>query len=333
MGRLVWACTLAYIVACILSHSIRSGYCQHMKAACDKSVIIDIYSGEPVSLETMLDDVATARIVYLGELHTIQPHHDFQLMLLRGLFDRGRSFCLGMEMFTADQQEILDRWLAGNKSVTALGEQLGKEKWNNLSNYEGILVFARDNGIRVMGLNASNDVVRKMARGQVKDLTHEEQNGLPQEDMLVPNPQYDRLLRMKLRVHKAFQGKPLDAVIRAQLLRDAVMAQTIIRGVESIRDKDAAFVAIAGSGHLSYGFGIPERVKKKIQVSDRIILPTESGQLILSDEERRQAVPVEITHEDLRLIREPIADYLYVLPLTASDAKAKTDYMKLKPVK
>ncbi len=141
--------------------------------------------------------------------------------------------------------------------------------------------------------------------------------------MLTPNPLYDKLLRVKLRVHKTFQGRSLDGVVRAQLLRDSVMAQTILRRMESIQGRDAVFVVVAGSGHLAYGFGIPERVRTKMQVSDRIILPTESGHLILSEEERRQAAPVEITHEDLRFIREPIADYLYVLPMVASHPEGK----------
>ena len=33
--------------------------------------IIDVLMGEPVEMETMLDDLADARIIYLGETHTI----------------------------------------------------------------------------------------------------------------------------------------------------------------------------------------------------------------------------------------------------------------------
>lgn len=283
-------------------------------------LIMDIYAGEPVSLETMLDDLGKVHVVYLGELHTIKHHHDFQLMVLRELFQRRQSLCLGMEMFSSSQQDVLDRWLTGHDTVSMLGEQLGKEKWTNLFDYQSLLLFAQDNGIRVIGLNAPSDIVRKVARGQMSDLTERERDFIS-EDMLIPNPLYDRLLRLKLSVHKAFQGKSLDGVVRAQLLRDSVMARTIGRFLKSLDKKDTIFVAVAGSGHLSYGFGIPERVRAEIQVSERIVLPTESGQLILSDEEQRQALPIEITHQDLRFISEPIADYLYVLPLVSAERK------------
>jgi len=323
MPRVVSSPLLAALVFVFLPCSTPSGYCDAMKESACLPVIVDVYAGEPVSFDAMLDDLATVSIVYLGELHTIQPHHNFQLTTLQGLFHRRRSLYLGMEMFTTGQQEVLDRWLAGHHSVAELGLQLGSEKWTNLADYESLLLFARSNGIRVVGLNVSNDVVRKVARGQLADLSKEERKNLPEENLLTPNPLYDKLLRLKLRVHKAFQGRSLDGVIRAQLLRDSVMAQTIGQTLESLKDKDAVFVVVAGSGHLGYGFGIPERVRTKMQVSDRIILPTESGHLILSDEERRQAVPVEITHEDLRFIQQPIADYLYVLPMAATDPESK----------
>jgi hypothetical protein len=52
----------------------------------------------------------------------------------------------------------------------------------------------------------------------------------------------------------------------------------------------------------------------------RIILISESGELVLSEEEKRHAVPVDIRHEDLRFIRSPIADYLHVAPLQDPNA-------------
>lgn len=325
MYPLLRVCPVTFIIAVVVSCFASKGYCQHVTEDCSKPMIIDVYAGEPVSWETMLDDVAAARVVYLGELHSIRHHHEFQLMMLRGLFHKGHKIVLGMEMFAAYQQEILDRWLASNNTISGLGQQLGKEKWNNLSDYESLLLFAREKGVRIVGLNASGDLVRMVARGQVSALTAEQQKGFPAEDLLEPSPLYDKLLRLKLRVHKAFQGKSLDGVVRAQLVRDSVMAETVVRSLESSADKDLKFICIAGSGHLNYGFGIPERVNKKISVTDRIILPTESGRLILSDEEIRQAVPVEITHEDLRFIGKPIADYLYVFPLSVSERKGETN--------
>ena len=61
--------------------------------------IIDLYMGEPVPQDVMLDDLSTVRIVYLGEIHTIARHHELQAQILRGLLDRELKLALGMEMF------------------------------------------------------------------------------------------------------------------------------------------------------------------------------------------------------------------------------------------
>ena len=65
--------------------------------------IIDLYMGEPVPQDVMLDDLSTVRIVYLGEIHTIARHHELQAEILRGLSDRDVKLAVGMEMFLAGE--------------------------------------------------------------------------------------------------------------------------------------------------------------------------------------------------------------------------------------
>ena len=84
-------------------------------------------------------------------------------------------------------------------------------------------------------------------------------------------------------------------------------------------------VVIAGNGHLNYGFGVPERVKRLVDVTSRIILPSESGELQLSEAEKQQAVDIEISHEDVRFINRPIADYLSVIPIKPDDGDKGAD--------
>ena len=88
--------------------------------------IIDLYMGEPVPQDVMLDDLSAVRIVYLGEIHTIARHHELQAQILRGLLDRELKLALGMEMFSRESQPILDRWQTGNQSVADLIMALGK---------------------------------------------------------------------------------------------------------------------------------------------------------------------------------------------------------------
>ena len=62
---------------------------------------------------------------------------------------------------------------------------------------------------------------------------------------------------------------------------------------------------------VGYGLGTAARVRRRLpQAKDRIVLFSESGDLVLSPQERVMAREITITHEQLRQIDRPIADYL-----------------------
>ena len=61
------------------------------------SIWIDVYQGEPLRYREMLDDLATADVIYLGEFHTIQRHHEIQAEVLAHLAQSGVSLALGLE--------------------------------------------------------------------------------------------------------------------------------------------------------------------------------------------------------------------------------------------
>ena len=288
------------------------------------SIIVDLLLGEPVPIEAALDDMSVTRIVYVGEIHTIARHHELQVEILRGLVQRNPNVALALEMFTSGQQPVLDRWLSSTEPVSTLVENLGEDRWTNLMDYTSILNIARNLNIPVVGLNISNGIVRKVSRGGLESLSEKEKSCVP-PDVEPINPLYAKLLSIRLKVHRGFQGKTLDRVIFAQALRDAVMASTITKYLEGPKTKDRLLLVIAGNGHLNYGFGVPERVKRQIDVPYRIILPSESGELELSEAEKRQAVDIEISHEDLKFIHQPVADYLSVVPIKSNDRDDSAD--------
>lgn len=292
-----------------------------------QSIIIDLLMGEPVPFDHALDDMAQTRIIYLGEHHTIARHHKLQLDVMKGLHQRGLALAVGLEMFSTEQRSTLDEWSGSERNVEELSRKLGPERWTNLQDYAEILKFARQIRAPILGLNAPDSIVRKVAREGLGSLSVEERQSIP-SDVEDINPQYEKLLRLKLRVHKSFQGKKLEKIILAHAVRDAVMAKGITDFMSSEAGAGKCMVVIAGGGHLNYGFGIPERVNRKIQLVHRIMLPSESGELVLSEQELRHAAPVEITHEDLNFIKVRIASYLSVLPLREEDKHLETEMLQ-----
>lgn len=282
-------------------------------------VMIDMVFGEPVPMNQALDDMATARIVYLGEHHTVPRHHKFQLEIIKGLVERGLDIAIGMEMFSIEQQGALTEWLQSGSHLDELIIKLGKERWNNLNDYAGIMYFARQVKSPIICLNAPDALVRKVAKEGLGGLDESQLESVP-KDVNEINPQYERLLRLKLRVHKSFQEKKLDRIILAQAVRDSVMARSAVDFLKSDYGAGKTMIIVAGSGHLNYGFGIPEKVGRHFDAPYRIALPSESGELVLTEQELRHAVPVEITHNDLSFIKVRIADYLSVLPLREDES-------------
>jgi len=287
--------------------------------ASSQALILDLLMGEPVTIESLLEDLESVRVVYVGEIHTIARHHAFQAALLRGLAERKPKLALGMEMFTQDQQPILDRWHKGTEDIAALIRDLGGERWTNLNDYRDVLLAARHLHIPIVGLNAAGTVVHKVARKGLDGLTQEECASLPPDLKERINPLNDRLLRLRLKVHKAFQGMSLDRIVLAQALRDETMGRGIVRFLQSPDGQDRIMMVIAGNAHVNYGFGIPDAVRRELDVASRIILCSESGELVLSKEDERQSVPITITHEELRFIRVPVADYLQIAPLSEGE--------------
>ncbi|MGC8605412.1 MAG: ChaN family lipoprotein [Desulfomonilaceae bacterium] len=288
------------------------------------SIIVDLLLGEPVPIEKALDDMSQSRVVYVGEFHTITRHHALQAEILLGLIQRNPNISLAMEMFTYDEQPVLDKWLSSREPVSALVESLGQDGWTNLADYSHVLHVARNGGIHVYGLNISNRLVRKVAREGLESLSEQEKSLVP-PDIEPINPLYAKLLSMRLKVHRAFQGKTLDRVIFAQSLRDSVMASRITKCLQGPKTNSSVVMVIAGNGHLNYGLGVPERVKRHIDVPSRIILSSESGELELSESERQQSVDIEISHRDLQFIHQRIADYLSLAPTKSNSRDESAD--------
>ena len=77
-------------------------------------------------------------------------------------------------------------------------------------------------------------------------------------------------------------------------------------------------IVLCGAGHVAYGLGTPERVRRRMPgVVDRIVLFSESGDLEISAQEKAVSREISITHEQLRTIQRPIADYLHAKDLSA----------------
>lgn len=221
-------------------------------------------TGVQVSAEQMAAIATDARLIYVGETHDNPASHRIELQLLRALAERyPQRAALGMEMFTPEQQPVLDDWVAGRLSEK---EFLKQSRWYQVWNfdfdyYRPLLELAREKRIPVIGLNASKELVKAVGSDS---LTPEQQQSLPELDLSDP---YQRALSEAIFAGHAAGPKGSAGFIRVQTLWDETMAESIARYLQSEAGNGRHMLVVAGGNHIRHGFGIPRRVFRRLPLS------------------------------------------------------------------
>ena len=65
------------------------------------------------ALAKVIKQIATKKIIYVGETHDRFSHHLVELEVIKALHRQGRTIAIGMEMFQRPAQRALDDYIAG----------------------------------------------------------------------------------------------------------------------------------------------------------------------------------------------------------------------------
>lgn len=278
----------------------------------DDSMIVDMLRGEPVAEDNFYDDLAQADIVYIGETHRIERHHQWQQKILANLIERTTVDVLGLEQLEQQYQPELDAFNRGELSFDQLAEQTDwVNRWSGYEAYRALLEIAQKNQVRVVALNANAEIIRKVGRQGLPALTQEERWTMPKEIDL-NDPRYRSHLDAVMLVHMAFDKTVLDNVFAAQVLRDETMARRFVDAL-SAAGEQAKGVFVCGSGHLNFRMGIPDRVDRLYPSHrSRVVMMSNSGELELTPEELAQAREIELSQEHYQSLGQSLADYLLI---------------------
>jgi uncharacterized iron-regulated protein len=168
----------------------------------------------------------------------------------------------------------------------------------------------------VVALNARTDTIRQIVRsGGIERMPSAARRDLPAEIQL-HDPAYEKILSLQMMVHASATPQLLRPMIEAQIARDEAMAQALAAFVKSGPGRGRKMLVLCGVGHIAYGLGLPERVRRRLSTtSDRVVVLSESGEVQLSAEEKAQSREIEIPHAQWREVGRPMADYLCIKPL------------------
>ncbi len=277
---------------------------------------IDVYRGEPTPYEEIIDDLAGVRVIYLGERHTLDRHHALQERIVQDLAARGLPLVLGLEQMEFYNQPILDEYNRGQIDFDELAEKSNwAKRWSNYEDYRPIVEAAHAAGVPILALNAKAETVRQVARRGLDGLEPSLRRELP-ADIDLDNRMYEQHLAQVMMVHAMMPAKMMRTVYEAQVARDETMADRLCQFLKSEAGGGRSAVVLCGAGHVSHGLGIPNRVQRRMPgLQDRIIVLSESGDVVLSEREKALTRDITITHEQLRILDKPIADYLHALNL------------------
>ena len=214
--------------------------------------------GRAADLEAVVDAALDADVVFLGERHDDPVAHALQLRVLQAVHERaGRPVALGLEMFEADVQPVLDEYLAG--AVDERGFLEASRPWSNVADYRPLVEYARAHGLPVVATNAPARHVRAVARGGVGALDR-----LPEASLAVypPRPWAGASDALATKFADAMGGMAghggpsSGGMLAAQNLRDLTMAWHVAEATRG----GALVVHVNGSFHSAGGLGIPEHL-------------------------------------------------------------------------
>lgn len=249
------------------------------------------------SLAETVAQIQDARVVLVGETHTRYDHHLVQLEVLKQLHQASPKLALGVEWFQQPFQSYLDAFIAGEITEEEMLHQTDYfERWRyDYRLYRPIIEYALEHQIPIIALNASRELTMALSKSGFDDLSDDLKTQLP-SSYDWSDKTYEKRLRQSYEAHPNYSGK-FEDFLRGQLTWDESMAERAAQYLQ--QHPETRMLILAGSGHIAYGSGIPNRIKRRIDVQQFSILVSEdhmpmSGNiadfLVLSEEKSLEPI-------------------------------------------
>jgi uncharacterized iron-regulated protein len=221
--------------------------------------------GNPASLEKIIDSLAQADVVFLGEQHDDTVAHKLQLEIFKRAIEKygaERKLALSLEMFERDVQVEVDEYL---KDLISEQHFLSSSRpWGNYkTDYKPLIELAKEKKLPVIAANAPRRYVNMVSRGGREAL-----DALSPEakKWLAPLP-YAQATEGYRKKFEALMGRSGDAnshgmskIMDSQSLWDATMADSIAGFLKE--NKHALVVQLNGGFHSENRWGIPDHLLK-----------------------------------------------------------------------
>lgn len=275
-GAPVAACLAALLATAACSPASPSLTPSPAAAALPAERVVDDRHDATLSWSALVDTLAGADVVFLGEQHDDQSTHRLELAVLEGLAARGRNVTLALEMFERDVQPLLDRYLAGEASEAEM--RAGARPWPNYeSDYRPLVEFARARGWPVVASNVPRPIASAVGRAGLAavDTLPPVRRAYVAAELSCPDDRY----RSKFVAEMAGMGghggadsaaaqAMLQRFYQAQCVKDETMGEAVAAAVAPGR----VVVHVNGSFHSDERLGTVTRVLRRLPATNALVV-------------------------------------------------------------
>jgi len=225
----------------------------------------------PEALANVIAKLDTKRVVFIGETHDRYDHHLNQLEILRRLHQHDPDLAIGVEYLEQRFQSKVDDYIAGRIGEREFlrSTEYFKEWGYDYRLYAPIFRFAREQKIPVRALNIPTGLASAISKNGIQGLPAEQRAQLP-KDIEPAEEAYRARLREAFEAHENEKPGAFEHFVEAQLAWDESMAASAAEYLTAHPERRMAI--LAGAGHVAFGSGIPERLKRRIHASYAIVL-------------------------------------------------------------
>lgn len=216
-----------------------------------------------------LADLASARIVAVGESHDDAAHHKIQAEVLTALAARDPRVAVAFEMVGFEDQAVLDSYMSGALSESGFAVWW-KANWGfDFALYKPIFDAAKAAGVPAYGLNAPIGLVKAVSKGGLASLSPADRARLPFKIEQSADPRYRAFVEESVAGHGPLTPDQLKNRLEAM----AVWNETMGEKAAAIAATGRQVLVVAGQGHVLYKAGVLESALRRGAGSAKVLLP------------------------------------------------------------
>jgi uncharacterized iron-regulated protein len=217
-----------------------------------------------VSDDALFKAVAAASFVGIGEQHDNADHHGIQARLIERITSAGRKPGVVVEMLDFEEQHIVTRMTAAHPDdpdALATAVDWNHSGWPSWAIYRPIFLATSKHRLPLFAGGAD----RKAAMALAAEGPAAAPPGLVRDYGLDSPPSTPVLESLRAEMRDAHCGllpdSMLDGMVFVQRVRDAMLANGVVRA-----GANRGAVLIAGNGHVRRDRGVPELVRRRLNV-------------------------------------------------------------------